>query len=150
MRSHGIAFWRWLSWHRLEFAAGAALALIGALLVLVGPALLALAAIELKCSRRRSRLLSFALLGLLARAVVWLWQELRSLPRGRWHPCTQCGAPVEAPSRACYCSPACRHYARLKRNARSPDPWLAERAETRLRLVWSSSVADPESSEIPF
>ena len=37
-----------------------------------------------------------------------------------------------------------------QRDARSPDPWLAERAESRLRLVWSASVADPESSEIPF
>lgn len=150
MHAHGTALWRWLLCHRLAIAAGAALALIAALLVLVGPALLVLAALEWKHSRRRARLLSLALIGLLARAVVWLWQELRGLPHGQWHPCAQCGAPIEAPSRAWYCSPACRRYARLERDARSPDPWTAERAETRLRLVWGASVADPESAEIPF
>jgi hypothetical protein len=31
------------------------------------------------------------------------------------HPCGQCGAPIEPPSRAEYCSPACRRYARLAR-----------------------------------
>ena len=151
MHSHGIALWRWLTWHRLQLAAatgphrrrGAA------------PLRRSVAArrqrrVEWKYSRRRNRVLSLALLGLLARAVVWLWQELRGLPHGQWHPCAQCGAPIEAPSRAWYCSPACRRYARLERDARSPDPWLAERAETRLRLVASASAADPESSEIPF
>lgn len=150
MHAQGIALWRRFSWHRFQLAAGAALALVAGLLVFVGPALLVLAALEWKYSRRRARLLSLTLLGLLARAVVWLWQELRGLPHGHWHPCAQCGAPIEAPSQAWYCSPACRRYARLERDARSPDPWLAERAKTRLRLVWNASVADPESSEIPF
>ena len=150
MRSHGIALWRWLSWHRYQLFAGTALAVVAAAFVLVGPALLVLAAVEWKYSPRRSRLLSLALFGLLARALLWSWQELRGLPHGPWHPCAQCGAPIEAPSRAWYCSPACRRYARLERDARSPDPWLAERAESRLRLVWSASVANPESSEIPF
>lgn len=150
MHSHGIALWRWLTWHRLQVATGSALALVAALLLFAGPALLALAAVEWKYSRRRSRLVTLALVGCLARAVVWLWQELRGLPHGQWHPCAQCGAPIEAPSRASYCSPACRCYSGLERDARSPDPWLAERAKTRLRLVWSASVADPESSEIPF
>ena len=150
MQAQGIALRRWLTWHRLQLAAGAGITLVDALLVFVGPLLLVLTAMEWKYSRRRNRLLSSALIGLLARAVVWLWQEMRGLPHGRWHPCAQCGAPIEAPSRAWYCSPACHRYARLERDARSPDPWLAERAETRLRLVWSASVADPESSEIPF
>jgi hypothetical protein len=149
MQAHGIALWRWLSWHRYQLAAGTALVCVGTLLLILGPSLLALGAVEWKHSRRRSRLLSLALLGLLARAVVVrLWQELRGLPHGNWHPCIQCGAPIEAPSRAWYCSPACRRFARLERDAASPDPWTAERAETRLRLV--TSIADPESSEIPF
>ena len=150
MHAQGIALWRWFSWHRYQFAAGAALAVVAAPLVLLGPALLVLAAIEWKYSRKRSRLLTLALAGCFARAVVWLWQELRGFPHEQWHPCAQCGAPIEAPSHARYCSPACRRCARLERDAQSPDPWLAERAETRLRLVWSASVADPESSEIPF
>jgi hypothetical protein len=150
MHAQGIALGRSLSWHRYQLAAGTALAVVAALLVLLGPALLVVAAMEWKHSRKQSRLLTLALVGCLARAVVWLWQELRGFPHGKWHPCAQCGVPIEAPSRAWYCSPACRRYARLERDARSPDPWLAERAETRLRLVWNASVADPESSEIPF
>lgn len=150
MHDQGIALWRWLSWHRYQLAAGAALALISALLVLVGPALLVLATLEWKYRRRRSRLLSHALVGLFVRAVVWLWQELRGLPHGRWHPCAQCGAPIEAPSRAWYCSPGCRRHARLKREARSPDPWMAECAEVRLRVLSRMAAADPEFSEIPF
>jgi hypothetical protein len=31
------------------------------------------------------------------------------------HPCNQCGSPIGAPSRAAYCSPACRKYASLER-----------------------------------
>ena len=150
MHAQGIALWRWVSWHRYQLLTGTALAVAVPVLALVGPALLVVAAVEWKNSRRGNRLVSLALLGLFARSLVWLWQELRGLPHGQWHPCAQCGAPIEAPSQAWYCSPACRRYARLERDARSPDPWLAERAETRLRLVWSASVADPESSEIPF
>jgi hypothetical protein len=150
MRSQGTALRRWLSWHRHQLAAAAALALIAALLVLVGPALVVLAALEWKYNRRPNRLLSLAIAALLVRAAFWLWQEARNLPHGHWHPCAQCGAPIESPSQAFYCSPACRRQARLERDERSPDPWLAERAESRLRLVWSASVADPESSEIPF
>ena len=150
MHSHATTLRRWLSWHRYQLAAGSALALVAAVLVTAGPPLLAVAAIEWKYSRRRSRLLSLALLGLLGRAAVWLWQELHGLPHRQWHPCARCGAPIEAPSRAWFCSPGCRRHARLEREARSPDPWVAERAETRLRLVASTNAADPESSEIPF
>jgi hypothetical protein len=150
MHSHGIALWRWLSWHRDQLAAGLALALVAAVLITAGPALLAVAAVEWKYTRRRNRVLSLALLGLLARGLIWLWQELRNVPHGPWHHCAQCGAPIEGPSRAWYCSPACRRYARLERDARSPDPWLAERAQTRLRLLTYASAADPSLSEIPF
>lgn len=150
MHCHGIALWRWLSWHRLQVGAATALVGVLALLLFAGPALLAVAGLEWKYSRRPNRLLSLAIAALLVRAAFWLWQEVRNLPHGHWHPCAQCGAPIESPSRAWYCSPACRCQARLERDARSPDPWLAERAESRLRLVWSASVADPESSEIPF
>jgi hypothetical protein len=150
MHAQGIALRRWLSWHRLQIPAATALIAVAALLAFTGPLLLLGVAFEWKHSRRNSRLLTLALLGLLARAVVCLWQELRGLPHGQWHPCAQCGAPIEEPSRAWYCSPSCRRYARLERDARSPDPWLAERAETRLRLVTRTDAADPESSEIPF
>lgn len=150
MHDQGIALWRWLSWHRLQIAAVTALISVAALLLFTGPALLVAAALEWKYSRRPNRLLSLAVLGVFSRTVVWLWQELRNLPHGEWHPCAQCGAPIEAPSQAWYCSPACRRYARLDRDARSPDPWHAEQAETRLRLVWNAGVVDPESSEIPF
>lgn len=36
---------------------------------------------------------------------------------GETHPCAQCGAPIGHPSRASYCSPACRKYAALERAA---------------------------------
>ncbi|HZL19872.1 MAG TPA: hypothetical protein VFG23_19210 [Polyangia bacterium] len=41
------------------------------------------------------------------------------------HPCSQCGSPIGAPSRAAFCSPACRTYARLEREE------TARRAEQR-------------------
>lgn len=150
MHSHGIALWRWLSWHRLQIAAATGLVGVAALLLVAAPVLLAGAVVEWTHNRRGNRILSLALLGLLARALVWLWQELRRLPHGKWHPCAQCGAPIEAPSRAWYCSVGCRRYARLDRDTRSPDPWLAERAQTRLRVLARANAADPESSEIPF
>jgi hypothetical protein len=150
MHSHGIALWRWLSWHRYQVAFGTALVLVAAVLLVAAPVLLVVGAFEWKSSRRPNRLLAFAVAALLLRAAAWLWEELWNHPHGQWHPCAQCGAPIEAPSRAWYCSPACRRYAGLKRDVRSPDPWLAERAETRLRLVWNASAADPDLSEIPF
>ena len=150
MHSHGIALRRWLTWHRLQLAAATGIVGVAAVLLFSGPALLVIAAVEWKYSRRQSRVLSLALLGLLARALVWLWQELRNVPHGPWHPCAQCDAPIEAPSRAWFCSPGCRRHARLERDAHSPNPWIAELAETRLRLVWSANAADPETSEIPF
>ena len=38
-------------------------------------------------------------------------------PQRGWHPCLQCGVPIEPPSRAEFCSPACRRYDRLRRMA---------------------------------
>lgn len=35
--------------------------------------------------------------------------------RHGFHGCGKCGAPIQAPSRAIYCSPACRNYAALER-----------------------------------
>jgi hypothetical protein len=149
MQAQGNSLWRWVSGHRLQLLAATVLTGVGALLLFTGPALLIVAAVEWKYSRRRSRVLSLALLGLLARALVWLWQELRNVPHCPWHPCAQCGAPIEAPSKAWYCSPLCRRYARLEPDVRSPNPWCAERAAVRLRLLAQPAV-DPSSSEIPF
>jgi len=147
MHSHRIALWRWLNWHRYQLATATGLVLVVGLLLCSAPLLLAIGAIEWKARHRR--LLGLAILSLLLRSVVWLWQELRNVPHRRWHPCAQCGAPIEAPSRAWYCSPLCRRYARLERDARSPDPWCAERAAVRLQLL-AQPAADPSRSEIPF
>ena len=43
--------------------------------------------------------------------VLVLWKKRES----DWHACGQCGVPIEPPSRAEYCSPPCRRYARLRR-----------------------------------
>jgi hypothetical protein len=147
MHDQGIALWRWLSWHRLQIATATALIGVVALLLFAGPVLLVAGAVEWKYSRRR--VLSLAIAGLLLRALVWLWQELRGLPHGQWHPCAQCGASIEAPSRAWYCSPLCRRYAQLEQDPRSPDPWFSERASVRLRTL-ARPTLDPASSEIPF
>ena len=149
MHSQGIALWRWLTWHRRELAVGTALFAVTALLILVGPPLLTLAGLEWKHGRRR-RLLGFALVALLGRAVLWLWRDLRNLPHADWHPCAQCGAPIEAPSRAWYCSPACRRYGRLERDAHAFDPWVAESAQARLRALARATAVDPALAEIPF
>jgi hypothetical protein len=148
IHTHGIALWRWLTWHRYQVALATGLVLVAVLFLSSAPVLITIAAFEWKASHRR--LLGLAVLGLLVRSTVWLWEELWGSPYGQWHPCAQCGAPIEAPSKAWYCSPLCRRYARLERDARSPDPWLAERAEVRLRALTRASTADPELSEIPF
>lgn len=150
MQDQRIALWRWLWSRRLQIAAATCLIGIVAVFLVASPALLAGATLEWKYTRRRTRLLSVAFVGLLVRAAVWVWQELRGLPHGQWHPCVQCGASIEAPSRASYCSPACRRYARLERDARSPDPRLAECSAARLRTLSLIAVSDPASSEIPF
>jgi hypothetical protein len=146
MQTQRTALRRWLSWHRRQLAAGAALLTLGAALAVAAPILLTLAALEWKHARRRSRLVGLALTALLARAVVWLWQELRNLPHGDWHPCVECGAPIDPPSRACYCSPACRRYARLEHAARDGD----HDASVRLARLRRIDRYDPALAEVPF
>jgi hypothetical protein len=148
MHLHGIPFWRWLSWHRYQLAVATALVLVAVTCLGVAPLLLTVGVFEWKSNHRR--VLGLALLSLLGRSIVWLWQDLQGIPQGPWHPCSQCGSPIEAPSRAWYCSPFCRRYARLERDARSPDPWLAERAAVRLGVLARASAANPELSDIPF
>jgi len=147
MLDHRTPLLRRLSCHRYQLALATALVLTAAVFVVSAPVLLAIATYEWKCSHRR--LLGLALLGSLARSSVWLWRELQGLPHGDWHPCAQCGARIQEPSRAMYCSPLCRRYARLERDVRSLDPWASERAAVRLRVL-SRPAGDPASSEIPF
>jgi hypothetical protein len=152
MRNHGIAIGRWLLWHRHELLLTSALAGTLLLLFATSPPLLLVAAVEWKQARgRRSpRLLGLAVLATLLRAVVWLWRELRGVPHGAWHPCVVCGAPIEAPSRAWYCSPGCRRHARLEREAQAFDPDVAERAAEQLRRLHRPPAHDPALAEIPF
>ena len=55
-----------------------------------------------------------------------------SRTRGRtgpaWHPCENCGAPIDLPSRAAYCSQGCRADAARRRREREflDDPELTE------------------------
>ena len=114
------------------------------------PLLLALAVVERRTTNRRKNLPGVALTRLLARAAVWLWRDLRGIPHARWHPCAQCGKPIEEPSRASSCSPLCRRHARLERDAEGFDPLIAERAARRLRDVRGEVPIDPTLSEIPF
>jgi hypothetical protein len=152
MQAQPIALLRWLSWHRRQLATGTALIIGAALLVTAGPLLVTVAAVEWKHGRRRRRRLGLALTIVLARSVVWLWRDLSGIPHGDWHPCARCRSPIEAPSRAWYCSPACRRYARLERDVRAFDPWIAERASGRLRAIELRPQADmrPEWGEVPF
>jgi hypothetical protein len=149
MQLHRIPLRSWFSWHRYPLAVAIALVLVALAFLAVAPMLAVVAAVEWKYRHRR--LLGLLLLVVLFRAVVWLWLELRGLPHGRWQPCVQCGAPIEEPSRASYCSPSCRRLARLERDAGSPDPWVAERAAARLAaLARLQPTSDPALAEIPF
>jgi hypothetical protein len=72
-------------------------------------------------SRRRRRGTGVAELAI---ALVAARYSLRRQGRGfgpSWHPCEQCGHPIDRPSRARYCSEACRRYARLRRAAAAPE-----------------------------
>jgi hypothetical protein len=146
MRIQGIALWRWLCRHRREMATGTAVAFVVTLLVVLGPMLLGIAAVERMHDRRRKRLVGLMLASLFMRALAWLWRDLFGMPHGRWHACLQCGMPIVAPSRACYCSTACRRYARLERYAAGGD----EQERERLALPFSSSDVDPALADIPF
>jgi hypothetical protein len=146
MQLQASAFWRWTITHRRELFVGTALALTLAILVFAAPLLLLLGAIEWKQSRRQKRLFTLAMLGLLARVAGWLWRDLQGVPHGKWHPCAQCGAPIEAPSRAWFCSPACRRHARLERYAAGGD----ERAKVQLKRLTRTDACDPELAEVSF
>ena len=134
--------------HRREFLLATVLVVVTAALVYLAPLLFALALIESRSSVRR-RGVALAALRLLAGALAWAWRQLRGLPRPGWHPCAHCGSPIEPPSRACYCSPACGRNARLQRDLQAFDPRVAERAQRRLRLREEADL-DPELLEIPF
>jgi hypothetical protein len=101
---------------------------------------------------KRQALMSVLLLNMLLQAAHVLWCRLRHIPPGKWHPCAQCGRPIEEPSRAAYCSNACRTYARLKRDALDHDPLVAARGERRLRNLRLRELADtdPRLEEVPF
>jgi aromatic ring hydroxylase len=89
--------------------------LLGALSALiVGTALvLALFVSIAQASQRKHRGLTRpALIVTSALAIAYLlWHKRDS----KWHACGQCGVPIVPPSRAEYCSPTCRRYARLRR-----------------------------------
>jgi hypothetical protein len=155
MHAHRTAASRWLSAHRYQLTLAAALLSALALLLISAPFLLVLALIEWKLEprkRRKPRLIGLLIINQLLLATHWLWCELHDLPRRPWHPCAQCGKPIEVPSRASYCSHACRTYARLERDALDHDPRIAERAQRRLRNLRLRRLADddPRLDEVPF
>jgi len=154
MQSHVIRVTRALWAHRYPIALGVALACTVAMLVVATPWLLVIALIEHRYggAKRRRRLIGLACIAVLAYAARWLWREMHGIPHRAWHACAQCGRPIEAPSRAAYCSHACRTYARLERDALDNDPRIAERAERRIRNMRLREVAHatPEWEEVPF
>lgn len=154
MHDHRTVLWRRLWTHRRDLALAAATAVAAAALLLAGPWLLLLAAVEWKTAKPRQhrRLLGLAVANQLWRLLAWLWRELAGAPHRPWHPCAQCGRPIEAPSRAAYCSHACRGYARLERDAQADDPRIAGRAERRLRAIRLQQLAEREPAwvEVPF
>jgi hypothetical protein len=147
---------RWISAHRYHITLGAGLVFTLALLIFATPILLVIALIESHqaANNRRRRYQPAALIAFvtLLMAARWLWQELHGMPHRPWHPCAQCGRPIEEPSRAAYCSHACRTHARLERDALDNDPRVAARAERRLRSIRLRELvdADPDLEEVPF
>ncbi len=155
MHTHRIAGFGRNRPDRRQLVLAGALALALTALVALAPWLFVLAAAEWKLAagrRRKPALLGLAGAALLWRAVVWLWLELREAPHRPWHPCAQCGRPVEQPSRAAYCSHECRRWARLERQAAAVDPVAAAGAERQLRSLRLRRLADgrPEWQEVPF
>ena len=132
--------------YRRELALGLLLVGSAAVLVLLTPPLLALVALERNRRSRRRQSTGRNILQLLVRAVAWTWRKLLQVPRHGWHPCEQCGYPIEPPSTARFCSPACRRYARLRRQATAGD----ERAAARYEWLRRSAHLDPTLNEIPF
>jgi hypothetical protein len=81
--------------------------------LIIGTALVFSLAIAL-ASGNRGRRSHPELIVATALAIVYaLWRKRDA----GWHACGQCGVPIEPPSRAEYCSPSCRRYARLQREA---------------------------------
>src|SRR5262249_28056198 len=117
MHTHRTAALSWLRLHCRELAVGAALALTVAVGFAVLPFLFAIAVVEWRSGSTRKRLFTFAFIAMLVGTIRWLWIELHRAPHRPWHPCAQCGRPIVEPSRAAYCSHACRSYARLERDA---------------------------------
>lgn len=70
-------------------------------------------------------------------------------PAPGWHPCEQCGRPIESPSRARFCDAGCRRIGRLKLQAP-----LNERARLALERVERQRAlpagASAQTDEIPF
>jgi hypothetical protein len=155
MQSHVIPATRWLSAHRRELLLGLCLTGVLCLIAIGTTLLLPIATIEWwqrNNHHKRHALMSVSLLTMLLRTAHVLWCKLRHIPRSKWHPCAQCGHPIEEPSRAAYCSHACRTYARLERDALDHDPRISARAERRLRNRRLRALADgnPELQEVPF
>jgi len=129
--------------HRRELALSLLLITLATTLAALGPPLLIIAALQ-EPSRRRS--LPLGVLRNLWDAVAWSWRQLHRMPRPGWRPCEQCGFPIEPPSRARFCSPACRRYGRLPRLAAGGDERAAARHDRLRRLA----DLDPALTEIPF
>jgi hypothetical protein len=130
--------------HRRELALSLLLITLAATLVALAPPLLTIAALQERRPRRRS--LPLSVLQHVWDAVVWSWRQLHRQPRPGWHPCEQCGFPIEPPSRARFCSAACRRYGRLRRLAAGGD----ERAAAGYERLRRRADLDPALTEIPF
>jgi hypothetical protein len=131
--------WAWA--RRRELALVVALLTLCALLVLT----LILLTVETALRKQRERLFSQAVLRQLTAGISTTWRKLRGTPKPGWHPCAQCYAPIEPPSRAAYCSPSCRRRGCLQRRAQEGD----ERARLRLERL-QRQTHDPALAEIPF
>jgi hypothetical protein len=155
MQYHVIAAIRRLQAHRRELMLGFGLVCVSGLLFAAAPVSLLAVAIERQVHhrrRRRRQLWSVLLFVFLLRTAHSLWRSLRRIPNRPWHPCAQCGKPIQAPSRAKYCDNVCRKYARLERAALDDDTRVAAHAERRLRNMRFRELALTNSAwdEVPF
>jgi hypothetical protein len=139
-RNPARLLWR----YRRELALSLLLITLATTLVALAPPLLLIAAVQERRPRRRGVPLS--VLRNVWEAVAWTWRNLHRLPRPGWHPCEQCGFPIEPPSKASFCSTACRRYGRLRRHAAGGD----ERAAARYDRLRRLADLDPALTEIPF
>jgi hypothetical protein len=128
--------------HRRELALSLLLITLATTLVALTPPLLVVAILQERRPRRRSRPLR--VLRNFWDAAAWSWRQLLRLPGSGWHPCEQCGFPIEPPSRARFCSAACRRYGRLRRLAASGDEQAAARYDRLRRLAdLDPALTDP-------